>query len=46
MYVGSYVVPGLDLADGTWSRFFFFFSPGCPWIPETIRGYTDLKRIL
>lgn len=25
MYVGSYVVPGLDLADGTWSRFFFFF---------------------
>lgn len=22
MYVGSCVVPGLDLADGTWSRFF------------------------
>lgn len=30
MYVGSYVVPGLDLADGTWSRFFFFFFSGVP----------------
>ena len=31
MYVGSYVVPGLDLADGTWPVFFFFFfPPGCP----------------
>jgi len=29
MYVGSYVVPGLDLADGTWPVF-FFFPPGCP----------------
>lgn len=31
MYVGSYVVPGLDLADGTWPVF-FFFSSGVPLI--------------
>lgn len=42
MYVRSYVVPGLDLADGTWSRFYF---PGMPLDPSFIKGkYTDLDR--
>ena len=36
MYVGSYVVPGLDLADWTWRVFFFFFF---------LRGALDFRKL-